>query len=47
MNEKMTPEQALKILDDATSRLPLSRPDHVVLQTAVQVLHEALAKPAE
>jgi len=38
----MTPEQALKTLDDAASLAPLQRQGHVVVQQAVQVLVQVL-----
>lgn len=38
----MTPEQALKILDDATSQLTLTRKDHSLVIDAVRTIAEAI-----
>lgn len=38
----MTPEQALSILDDMTSRIPMARNDHATAITAVNTIKEAL-----
>ncbi|MAT45373.1 MAG: hypothetical protein CL609_23840 [Anaerolineaceae bacterium] len=40
--KKMTPQEALSILDQAASRAQLSRADHVAVQQAVQVLAEVI-----
>jgi high-affinity Fe2+/Pb2+ permease len=40
--EKLTPEQALKLLDDNLSQLNGSRQAHLTLMAAVGVLREAL-----
>lgn len=42
MNKVMTPEQALKILDDATSQLTLTRKDHSLVIDAVRTIAEAI-----
>lgn len=39
MNKEMTPEQALQILDQAVSKLQVTRQDHVVLQMAISILN--------
>jgi len=36
----MTPEEALKILDEATSRLQLIRADHITIVKALNVIKE-------
>jgi hypothetical protein len=45
----MTPEQALKILDDVAATAALSRRDHIAVQQAVSLLNDLISpmKPAE
>jgi hypothetical protein len=38
----MTPEEALKILDEATARLQLVRADHVTIVKALETLKSKL-----
>ena len=39
----MTPEEALRILDNATSQLACNRADHMRIITALQTIDAALA----
>ena len=43
----MTEEQALSILDQAASRAPLTRQEHVAIQEAVTVLAKAITPKQE
>lgn len=43
----MTPEEALRIVDQAAGKAILSRQDHIVVQQAVQVLAEAIKAKEE
>ena len=38
----MTPEEALKILDEATARLQLVRSDHVTIVKALEVIKQKI-----
>ena len=38
----MTPEEALKILDEATARLQLVRTDHVIIVKALETIKSKL-----
>lgn len=47
MQEQLTPEQAINILDQATAQISASRQDHAVIQQAIQVLRESIAPKEE
>jgi len=38
----MTPEQAIKILDEATGRLTLTRGDHLTIANALETLRKLI-----
>jgi len=40
----MTPEQALRMLDQVVAKVDLKREEHMLIQTAVQVLADVLTK---
>ena len=42
---EMTPEQALELLDKATSMLQLNRADHSAIAKALQTLNTLVAPP--
>lgn len=43
----MTPEQALKILEDATGRLTLTRGDHLTIANALETLNKLIQETKE
>jgi hypothetical protein len=43
-NQKLTPEQAVQILDQATAQLNVSRAVHAQIVAALQVMQELAAK---
>lgn len=43
----MTPEEALRIVDQAAGKAILSRHDHIIVQQAMQVLVEAIKPKVE
>lgn len=43
----MTPQQALNVLDDALAPLKLSRKEHEVLVSALNLLSEQIIQPTE
>jgi len=45
MESQLTPQQALRILDEAAALAPLPRQQHIMVQLALTTLEQALAKP--
>jgi len=45
MESQLTPQQALRILDEAAAMAPLPRQQHIMVQLALTTLEQALAKP--
>lgn len=43
----MTPAQALQMLDQLASQIPLPRADHAQVQDAVKILSRAIAPPQD
>jgi hypothetical protein len=43
--DKLTPQQALQVLDQATAQLAVPREAHIKIQEALQVLMAAVQQP--
>lgn len=46
MNEKMTPEEAIKILDNVAAKYMGTRQDHALLTQALQILKDFIQQPS-